>query len=159
MLSVISQWLGTSPLHDFMINVGPAFPIAETLHFIGLSLLFGSLLLVDLRGMGFLRQFPLQQVHRLVPLALLGFAINAITGVLFIAFDPATYLENTAFQIKLGLIALAGLNALLFEFAIYRPYLAGNAALERGALIRLSSAASLLLWCGVLVFGRLIPFL
>lgn len=158
MLDAIGNFLGNSALHTMMVEVGPLFPICETLHFIGLSLLFGSLLLVDLRAMGFLKGLPLVALHRLVPLAIAGFAINAITGVLFIAFDPPTYFTNTAFLWKLVLIAVAGVNALVFEFAVFRPLAAGNAAVEHGALIKLLSALSLLLWCGVLIAGRLIPF-
>lgn len=158
MLEAIGNFLGNSPLNSFMINVGPAFPICETLHFIGLSLLFGSLLLVDLRAMGFFKAMPLIALHRLVPVAILGFAINLITGLLFVAYDPPTYFGNSAFLWKMVLIGLAGVNALAFEFAVFRPLVAGNTAIEQGALIKVLAALSLLLWSGVLIAGRLIPF-
>ena len=158
MLEALGTFLGNSPLNHFMVNVGPAFPACETLHFIGLSLLFGSLLLVDLRAMGFFRDMPLIALHRLVPLAILGFAINLVTGLLFVAYDPPTYFGNSAFLWKMALIGLAGANALAFEFAVFRPLVAGNAAIEQGALIKLLAALSLLLWSGVLIAGRLIPF-
>lgn len=158
MLAALGTFLGNSPLNHFMVSVGPAFPACETLHFIGLSLLFGSLLLVDLRAMGFFREMPLIALHRLVPLALAGFAINLITGVLFVAYDPPTYFGNSAFMWKMVLIGLAGINALAFEFAVFRPLVAGNAAIERGALIKVLAGLSLLLWSGVLIAGRLIPF-
>ncbi len=158
MLQALETWLNSSPFHDFMVQVGPAFPICETLHFIGLSLLFGSLLIVDLRGMGFLKALPLIELHRLVPVALAGFAINAVTGFLFVAFDPAVYFGNAAFLIKMVLIALAGVNALVVELMVFRPLRAGVAGVEDGMLIKVSSALSLLLWSGVLIGGRLIPF-
>lgn len=158
MLDAIATFLGNSPLNHFMVSVGPAFPTCETLHFIGLSLLFGSLLLVDLRAMGFFKEMPLIALHRLVPLALAGFAINLFTGLLFIAYDPPTYFGNTAFLWKMVLIGLAGVNALAFEFAVFRPLVAGNAAIEQGALIKVLAGLSLLLWSGVLIAGRLIPF-
>ena len=158
MLETFGHWLGNSFLNDFMIDVGPAFPASETLHFIGLSLLFGSLILVDLRAMGFFKDLPFVAVHNLVTLAILGFAINLITGILFIAFDPMVYLVNAAFLWKMILIGIAGINALVFEFLFYRPIAAGNAALEEGVLIKFSAAISLILWCGVLILGRLIPF-
>lgn len=158
MLGALGNFLGSSPLNTFMVNVGPAFPLCETLHFIGLSLLFGSLLLVDLRAMGFFRAMPLIALHRLVPLAIAGFAINLVTGVLFVAYDPATYFGNCAFLWKMVLIALAGVNALAFEFAVFRPLVAGNAAIERGVPIKVLAGLSLLLWSGVLIAGRLIPF-
>lgn len=158
MLAALGNVLGSSPLNTFMVSVGPAFPACETLHFIGLSLLFGSLLLVDLRAMGFFRALPLIALHRLVPLAIAGFAVNLVTGVLFVAYDPPTYFENSAFLWKMVLVGLAGVNALAFEFAVFRPLVAGNAAIERGMLIKVLAALSLLLWSGVLIAGRLIPF-
>lgn len=158
MLEQIGIFLGQSPLHDFMIEVGPAFPISETLHFIGLSLLFGSLLMVDLRAMGFFKGLPLVALHKLVPLAIAGFAINLVTGILFIAFDPSTYFGNSAFLFKMVLIGIAGINALAFEFAVFRPLVAGNAAIMDGVLIKVLASLSLLLWSGVLIAGRLIPF-
>jgi len=158
MLESLANWLGNSPLNEFMITVGPAFPASETLHFIGLSLLFGSLLLVDLRALGFFKGLPLLTLHKLVPLAIAGFVLNLVTGILFIALDPMVYFGNTAFLWKMVLIGVAGVNALAFEFLVFRPLAAGNTAIEGGSLIKFSAALSLLLWCGVLVLGRLIPF-
>lgn len=158
MLDAIGQWLGNSFLNEFMVQVGPAFPTCETLHFIGLSLLFGSLLLIDLRGLGFFQQLSLIQLHRLVPIAILGFVINLVTGILFIAFDPAAYLANSAFLFKMALIPIAGINALAFEFLVFRPLLAGKHHVGEGVLAKFTSGLSLLLWTGVLVGGRLIPF-
>jgi hypothetical protein len=58
----------------------------------------------------------------------------------------------------MALIGLAGINALAFEFAVFRPLVAGNAAIEQGALIKVLAGLSLMLWSGVLIAGRLIPF-
>jgi hypothetical protein len=157
-LDAIAQWFGESFLHEFMVEVGPAFPASEALHFIGLSLMFGSLLLVDVRAMGFFKGLPLIQLHRLVPIAILGFAINLVTGILFVAYDPPTYFDNSAFLLKMVLIALAGINAVAFEFLVFRPLLSGTRGVEDGLVIKLTGALSLLLWTGVLVLGRLIPF-
>jgi hypothetical protein len=158
MLHNLETLLVNSPFHEFMVQVGAAFPACETLHFIGLSLLIGSLVIIDLRALGFFKQMPLIELHRLVPVALLGFAINAITGFLFVCFDPATYFGNIAFLVKMALIPIAGINALVFEFAVFRPLKSGVVGVERGAVIKVTSALSLLLWAGVLIGGRLIPF-
>lgn len=158
MLHSTEQWFRNLPTHDFMVETVPAFPTCESLHFIGLSMLFGSLLLVDLRGLGFFKAMPLLELHRLVPVALGGFLLNAITGFLFISYDPGPYFDNPAFLTKMALIPIAGINALLFEFYVFRPLKAGNVAVESGAFIKISSALSLLLWTGVLIGGRLIPF-
>ncbi len=158
MLQAIGSFLKSSPLHDFMVQVGPAFVTCESLHFIGLSMLIGSLLLVDLRGLGFFKAMPLLALHKLVPVALVGFAINAITGLMFIAFDPPAYFDNVAFLVKMSLIPIAGINALIFEYYVFRPLKAGVEGVEDGWLIKVSSGLSLALWAGVLIGGRLIPF-
>jgi len=155
----LEYWLTASPVHEFMVQVPAAFPTCETLHFVGLSLLFGALLMVDLRGLGFFKGLPLVELHRLVPLALLGFSINLVTGLMFIAFDPGSYFHNAAFLVKMSLIPIAGINALVFEVCIFRQLRAGNYHIEKGALIKITSALSLILWTGVLTAGRWIPFI
>lgn len=152
-------WLDSTWLHRVMVDVPILFGACETLHFIGLSLLFGALFLVDMRGLGFFKSMSLIELHKLVPVAIVGFAINLITGIAFLAYDPQNYADNPAFIWKMVLVALAGLNALLFEFAVFRPIVAGVPNAESRAIVRFSSGASLLLWTGVLILGRLIPFI
>jgi hypothetical protein len=150
--------LGRSPLHDFMVKSTVAFPACETLHFMGLCLLIGSLFLVDVRALGLLKGLPFGPLHKLVPVALLGFAINLATGICFIAFDPGAYATNIAFLWKMALIPVAGVNALIFEFAVFRPYAAGRVEAATGPVAKVTALLSLLIWTGVLLGGRLIPF-
>lgn len=157
-MNEILMWLGTTWLHTFMVENTSAFIIAETLHFIGLTLLIGALMVIDLRGLGLFKRMSLIELHKLVPVAILGFAINLATGVAFLAYDPANYLGNAAFLAKMALICLAFFNALLFEFAVFRPLAAGALAVERGAVVKFSSGLSLAIWAGVLILGRLIPY-
>jgi hypothetical protein len=151
-------WLENSWLHRFMVDNPIAFTAGETVHFIGLTLLFGSLFLVDMRGLGFFKRMSLIELHRLVPIAILGFGLNLVTGIAFLAYDPANYLENKAFVWKMILVLIAGFNAILFEFAVFRPIVAGVPDAESRLITKLSSGLSLALWTGVLVLGRLIPF-
>lgn len=150
--------INASWLHRLMVEVGVLFPICETLHFIGLSLLIGSLLLIDLRALGFFKQMPFLPLHKLAPVALLGFGVNLVTGICFVAFDPATYFDNIAFLAKMALIPVAGINALIFEFMVFRPMKAGVQGVEQGAIAKITSILSLTIWALVLIGGRLIPF-
>lgn len=158
MLHFIVSWLLSTPLHHVMVEWRPGYPVCQSLHFIGLALLIGSLLLVDLRALGMFRQMPLLAMHRLVPVALIGFGINGLTGFLFLCFDPEAYFKNVAFLAKMSLLPFAGLNALAFEIFVFRPLLAGKHEVADGTFIKVSSAGSLLLWTGVLIGGRLIAF-
>ena len=157
-MDALMTWLGHSWLHDFMVHDPVAFIVAETLHFIGLSLLIGAIMVIDLRGLGLFRNMSLVTLHRLVPVAIAGFLVNLVTGLGFVAYDPSNYLGNVAFQWKLILIALAGANALLFEVAVFRPMRAGAPDVDARLVTRASSALSLFIWAAVLVLGRLIPF-
>ena len=132
------------------------FPMAEILHFMGLSLLIGSLLVVDCRLLGFARNFPVAAVYRFLPLALAGFGINLVTGTMFFFSDPFRYYPNIAFRIKMLLIILAGLNALYFAMTV-RGQSAGAGG-EAGTDIKTVSTLSLIFWVGVIILGRFIPY-
>jgi hypothetical protein len=151
------RWIRDTPLGHFMRETDNAFPVAEMSHFIGLSLLMGVMVVVDLRVLGVFRQTSYSSVLKLLPLAILGFAINLISGVCFIATNPFLYFTNPAFFWKLGFILLGGLNALWFTFAEYRQV----AGLPTDAVApmpaRIMAATSLGMWTLVLLLGRLLP--
>ena len=147
----------TSVLGQLMRDSVWLFPMAEILHFMGLSLLIGSLLVVDFRLLGFYRNFPVAAVYRFLPLALAGFSINLVTGTLFFFSDPFRYYPNIAFRLKMLFIILAGLNALYFALTVHRKA-AQSGAGETGSAIKTVSALSLIFWIGVIILGRFIPY-
>lgn len=144
----------TSALGQVMRDSVWLFPMAEILHFMGLSLLIGSLLVVDFRLLGFARNFPVAAVYRFLPLALAGFGINLVTGTMFFFSDPFRYYPNIAFRLKMLFILLAGLNALYFALTAHRH----TTEEDPGAAVRTVSALSFLFWIGVIILGRFIPY-
>lgn len=134
------------------------FPTLETLHFIGLILLTGSLYVVDLRVLGLAPNVPIRDFARFIPISLLGFGINLVTGVLFLFSDPFHYYDNLAFRLKMAAVVLAGLNAVWFKFAA-DDELTGNGTGEIGVDLKLIAGFSMLLWTSVIVLGRMIPYL
>ena len=87
-----------------MVNLKWGWPASETIHFVGLCLLFGVVLLVDLRMLGFLKGIPYSTLHRLLPWGVLGFGVNVVTGILFfIGAPPTFYVTNGIFFWKLAL--------------------------------------------------------
>src|SRR5688500_503230 len=96
------------------------WPTIESLHFIGLTLLFGSIAVWDLRLLGVLPQVPVAAFHKLVPFAVVGFGINATTGFMFLVTYPDQYVYNPAFHFKLLCLLLAGANVLLFYMTTFR---------------------------------------
>ena len=144
-------------IYDFMNSEG-GWPTIESLHFIGLSLLIGTVGLFDLRMLGLAKGIPMSALHRLVPWGIAGYALNVTTGFLFVSSAPDQYLFNPAFQTKLALMAVAGINVLFFYRFSFGPVKrsdAGDGA-PRGAQI--AAAVSLSCWVGVIVCGRLITY-
>src|SRR6185295_265349 len=89
-----------------------AWPAAEAVHFLGLSLSFGVLLAVNLRILGVSRQIPFGDVHRLLPWGMLGFGANLITGMFFFVGQPSQYAASPPFYWKTIFLVIAGLNFL-----------------------------------------------
>ena len=155
----VLTWMESSAPAHFVVDNSWVFPTLETLHFIGLILLFGSMCMIDLRFMGFARHIPREAVLRFIPVALLGFLINLTTGILFLFSDPFRYYPNLSFRLKMLAVLLAGLNAIWFKFVLGpgTPSL-GNSD-NPGPLLKAIAALSLLLWTSVIVLGRMIPYL
>ena len=89
------------------------WPTSEALHFLGMSLMFGTLLIVSLRLMGGMRSMSFAAAHRLLPFGVLGFAINVVTGMLFFIGAPEQYVDNVSFHWKVILLELIGACFLL----------------------------------------------
>jgi hypothetical protein len=108
-----------------------AWPIAESLHFLGLCLLVGAIGSFDLRLLGVARRVPIAAMHRLVPWGILGFAINLSTGLLFVLTEPDQYIYNPSFHFKLLALGVAGLNAAVFYATSYRRVFGASPAVAR----------------------------
>ena len=83
------------------------WPLVESLHFIGLSLLIGTVGLFDLRLLGLAKGIPFSALHRLVPWGITGYGLNVITGFMFVSSVPDQYLYNPVFRTKIALMAVA----------------------------------------------------
>jgi len=133
------------------------YPIIETTHVLTLCLFLGLIALLDLRLLGVgLKGVPVSQVaSRLLPWALFGFAVMAISGSLLFYSGPVKAAANIFFKIKVVMILLTGINALLFHLTIEKRIAAWDNDPTPPARARLAGAASLVLWCGVVICGRM----
>lgn len=151
----IFEWGIDAGVFGFM-NTAWGWPVTEVLHFFGLCLLVGSVGAFDLVMIGAVRGIRLAALHRLVPFGVAGFALSVVTGALFVIAAPDQYLYNPAFQIKMGLLAVAGANMALFYLTTARR-VAKLAEYDRPPLAaRLFAAVSLASWFGVIMAGRVI---
>lgn len=150
------HWLHGSTLGQFIENSSWAYTVALIIHFTGMSMLFGGMLVIDLRLLGVTRQIPLNAVLALLPVAIAGFAANLLTGILFFAFDPVSLWNNIAFKAKIVLIVIAGLNALWFTLVEEKHLKVLPAYGDTTAAMKFTAALSLILWTLVIVCGRMI---
>ena len=134
------------------------WPIAETLHFIGLALLIGATGFFDLRLLGFMKQVPLTTARQFMPLALCGFGLNLTTGMLFFLALPSQYVVSWAWWGKLAFLLVAGLNAMFFETTQGARALTIGAGEDTPLTFKVVGVVSLLAWFAVLYFGRMLPF-
>ncbi len=151
----IVNWSIDSGLFDIAYSAW-GWPIAEIVHFTGLVLLIGTVGLVDLRMLGLLRGLALPALHRLVPFGVLGFALNVASGTVFVSAAPDQYLYNPAFQIKMALIALAGLNMALFYDTTARKLHSLGPDDPVPLAARIFAGVSLTSWLLVIAAGRVI---
>ena len=154
----IIDWMASTKIAYYMGAWQWAWPTAEAFHFVGMALLFGSILVMDVRLMGFFRKdISLHAVHALTPYGLVGFLINLITGACFVLKDAARYIPNPDCWFKLACILLAGVNFLVFWFVIRKQLEKlpddGNPALSAKAV----GFSSIVLWTLVIWGGRMIP--
>ena len=162
MLHDLQIWLVTiivahSPVADLM-HTAWAWPIAESVHFLGLCMLIGCIGTFDLRLLGVAKRVPIAAMHRLIPFGILGFVINISSGLMFVLTEPDQYIYNPSFHIKLLFLAIAGLNAGMFYLSSYRQVFAVKASLNAPVRAKVIAAISLGAWITVIVCGRLITF-
>lgn len=133
------------------------FPAMEALHFIGMWMLFGVTLVINLRMLGLFRPLSFPAVHRLLPWAALGMAANVVTGMGFVMANPGMYLHSFPFYYKMALFILAGAT-LLYQTAFEGAWEVG-AGQDPPLRVRAVALASMAVWMGVMFFGRMLPFL
>jgi hypothetical protein len=127
------------------------------MHFVGLALLIGTVGILDLRMLGFAKQIPIDPLHRLVPWAMAGFAINLVTGILAFTGMSNYYTYDWAFWLKMLAIMLLGLNVAAFYLTGAFDSVEGLGPGEDAPpLAKFIAATSLLLWFTVITLGRYI---
>lgn len=154
---LVRSILAHSPVIDLM-HTAWAWPIAESVHFLGLCMLIGCIGTFDLRLLGLARRVPIAAMHRLIPFGILGFVINICSGLMFVLTEPDQYIYNPSFHFKLLFLTIGGINAGTFYLTSYRQVFGANASLEAPVRAKVIAAISLGAWISVITCGRLLTF-
>ena len=137
-----------------------AFPLIESVHVIGLTMVFGTIAILDLRllGIASVRRPFAALASEIMTWARAAFALAVSTGVLMFITNPVAYYQNLQFRLKMSLLLLAGINVLIFNVTAGRSIRRWNT--DRAAPLsgKLVGVFSLLLWIGVIFLGRWVGF-
>ncbi|HEY6257325.1 MAG TPA: hypothetical protein VIY51_16200 [Xanthobacteraceae bacterium] len=159
----IAPWevfIRSTALHHFIqVYEYWLWPLLQSLHYLGASLVLGTVGLFDLRVLGIAKGIAPGTIHRLIPWGIGGYLSNMLLGVVFFFGHPDQYFYNDAFRLKMTLMMVAGINVAVFygtgAFAEVSKLPPGADASLR---VKVITGISLGVWVGVLICGRMITF-
>jgi hypothetical protein len=154
------RWIESTEFAETIRSSELVFPVLETLHVIAIGLVLGSIAIVDMRLTGLAaRNRAISEVsHDMLPWTWVAFIAATVFGVLLFAGTPIKYVEMAFFDIKMLLIALAGINMMIFEYVTSKSKAEWDRMPTPPVGVRLTGALSLAFWVSVLVCGRFIGF-
>ncbi|MDG5493859.1 DUF6644 family protein [Niveispirillum sp. BGYR6] len=149
--SDLSLWIRQNP---------PVFPTLESFHVIAIALVFGTILIVDLRLIGFTahRRSIDKLITELLPFTWGAFALAVVTGLLMFVANAPAYMNNAQFLWKMVVIAAAGINMMIFHATIYRRIADWDVTIPPPNAARTAGVLSITLWLTVIYLGRWIGF-
>jgi hypothetical protein len=151
------DWIGAWPGAVLLRGSGTAWVLVNAAHILGIGLLVGAILPLDLRLLGLFRAVPLGVIAPFLSrAAAVGAVLAIVTGLWLFSMKPAEYVANAAFLAKAALLALALANVGLQH--ANRHFALAVAGGEVRATVRVVALCSMLLWVAVLVAGRWIAF-
>jgi hypothetical protein len=127
-----------------------AYPVVITLHSIGLAILVGLLVVIDLRVLGFAQRMPLPALRPLMKVVWMGFCVNALSGAMLFCIDAKKDFYSNLFRTKLALILLGLFLGVLIQANLPHTHIAPRT--KAWALF------SLLCWTGAIISGRLLAY-
>jgi hypothetical protein len=159
LLDTMAAGLQASELSQLLRSSIWLYPLVNTGHVVGIALLFGAIVPLDLRLLGCWQGIPLDHLARaLIPVAITGLVLALATGSLLFATQPLDYVVEPLFGVKLMLLGAAVLNALLLHRSSQWRLLSVAAGAQPRLAWRIAGTLSIVLWLGVITAGRLIGY-
>jgi hypothetical protein len=159
-LSRFCDWLYESPIGSGIRESVWVFPILEGSHLLGIALSVGVLCWFDLRLLGLvLRDESVEKVwNQVMPVALIGFVLMFVTGLFLFWAEARTAYHSVHFWIKIALLAVVGINALVFEATSHTKMHAWQDASAVPLRARMAGVISLFLWAAIIITGRTMAY-
>ncbi|HET8698706.1 MAG TPA: DUF6644 family protein [Gammaproteobacteria bacterium] len=152
------HWITATKLSWFVLNYRWVWPISESIHFCGLTLMAGTVGLFDFRLLGFGKGLTPKEVHRGVRWGLVGFAMSLLSGIMFLAGQPDQYLYNEAWWAKVVCLGLMGCNLAAFYSLEFAKVQRLGPEDDAPRLAKAMALTSLLLIAAVICCGRMLTF-
>ncbi len=154
------ETLAQTPLAVRIAEDPVLFPWIEVIHVLAITIVFGSILLVDLRLIGLAaRDYPISRLSKaVVPVTWAAFVIAAITGSLLFISNPITYYGNVYFRAKIALMLCAGVNMAIFHIWTMRSMRNWDETPHIPLAVQSAGLISVMLWVTIIVCGRWIGF-
>jgi Family of unknown function (DUF6644) len=159
-VTALLTWLESTPLALYIAESTIAFPVIEIVHVVAITLVFGTIAIVDFRllGLGSNNRAVTELCRDVLPWTWTAFVVAAITGTLMFTHHATEYFSNTAFRMKMLLMLAAAINMIVFELITFR----GVPKWDHGVPVvpagKLAGAISLVCWLGVVGFARWVGF-
>jgi hypothetical protein len=159
LLNIIESWPISAAMRGETPGTEWLFPIIETLHVMAFTIVFGSIVMVDLRLLGIAsRNSTVSRLsNEVLPWTWTAWGAAAVCGTLMFIAKAETYTGNLQFRLKFVCMGLAALNMLVFHFGAYRQVARWDSG-ETPMSAKVAGALSLSLWIGVVFFGRWVGF-
>ena len=152
------EWLEQSPFGLWVGESLWAYPLFETMHTVGMTMVIGAIGLIDLRVLGYKPELPIPATEKLLPLAWIGFTLNLVSGLSLFASDAQHFWNSYTFRIKIVLIILGGINAAILGRRVFQGAASGVPVTPTSGA-KWVAATSLVFWFGAICAGRLIAYL
>jgi hypothetical protein len=160
-LEQFAEWLSTTgPSVFIQHHNGWMIPTIQSIHIVGISLVLGSVLMIDLRVLGWAGtdQTLRQTTNRFGPWLVGALVLQLVTGLLMVVGEPVRELVNFSFWLKMVLVSIGTLVAILFLATISRHQENWDETLLRGSPVKWMAVATFLIWLGIIILGRLIAY-
>jgi hypothetical protein len=152
------DWLQNTPVAIFVAETLWAYPLLETLHTLGMAMLLGTLGLINLRVLGYKSALSLIGTRDLLPIAWIGFTVNAASGLLLFTSDAVNFFSSNTFRVKITLILLAGINAAILSRRLYEQGVTEVAVGNSDSTMKLLAFSSLVFWVVAVICGRIYAY-
>jgi hypothetical protein len=156
-----AEWIEAWPSSQAISESPWMFPAVEVVHVMVIAVVFGSILMVDLRLLGLVRRTEGARdlAEEMLPWTWTAFAVAVCTGLLMFTSAATKYFDNVPFRFKMLLLAVAGVNMAVFHLTAYRSVSTWNLRCPPPLAARLAGGVSILLWIGIVFLGRWVGFI